>query len=367
MSVQPVRVGVLADSIGDGSGIDRYVTELLGGLAAHPDVELTVAARPEQVDAAGAIVRSATAILPIRGRGQIGRATWERERLGRVLERRGVEVVHGTKHVVPRTRLARVLTAHDVTLLSDPRQFPIAKRVLMPTVYRWSLRHADVVIAVSEATRRRLLAADRRITAEIVVAPNSTSRAVTEALPRPVAMLEGRPFALVVGDLSPRKNIDLLLRIWDDVWSQTGLLLAVVGPDGWRSAATHRRLAALVATGRAVRAGRVDDAELRWCYEHSRMLLYPSVEEGFGLPVAEAIALGTPVIASTDEAVVEAGGGAPRHLDPGDAAAWRAAIVDAAHASEARRPRPQPGWERTVDLTVEAYRRALRRRAQRRS
>ena len=358
-----LHVGVLADSIGDGGGIDRYVTELLRGLGARPDVALTIAARPERVDQARSAAPSARSVIPIRGRGQIGRARWERDRLGRVLERAGVELVHGTKHVLPRTRLARVLTAHDVTLLSDPRQFPVAKRMLMPTVYRWSLRRADVVITVSETTRRRLRAADGRIRADIVVAPNGTSTAVTEAVPSPVEALEGTAFALVVGDLSPRKNVDLLLELWPEIAAATNVVLVVVGPDGWRSAATERRLAELVAAQCAVRLGHVDDAELRWCYEHTRVLLYPSLEEGFGLPVVEALALGTPVIASTDAAVVEAGRGVPIHLDPHDRAAWRSAIIEVASSAGPREPRPQVGWAETVDRTLHAYRLALRRHA----
>jgi glycosyltransferase involved in cell wall biosynthesis len=367
-STPPIHVGVLADSIGDGSGIDRYVSEIVRGLSERSEIELTIAVRPERVAAAREIAPSA-GVVTIRGRGQIGRSLWELERLGRLLEEAGVDVVHGTKHVVPRTRLARVLTAHDVTLLTNAGQYPLAKRLLMPTVYRWSLRHADVVIAVSEATSRKLRAAEPRLRADVVVAPNGTSTAVTQAESRAVDLLDvtGRSFALVVGDLSPRKNIDLLLGIWDDVWAATGLVLVVVGSDGWQDGATRRRLADLVAQGRAARPGRVDDAELRWCYEHARILLYPSVEEGFGLPVAEAVALGTPVVASTDDAVVEAGAGAPVHLDPRDAAAWRSAIVELATSGGHRVPRPGTSWHESVDRTIDAYRRALHRREPRHS
>jgi len=355
MTAGGLRVGILADSLGEGGGIARYVEEIVRGVAAHPDIALTVFARVEQVDAARALAPTAREVVAIGGRGQIGRSAWEVGRLGGLVERLGIDVVHGTKHVLPRTSRAKVLTAHDVTVLTHPEQFPVAKRLLVPRVYRWSLREADVVIAVSETTRHRLVSLDPALGDRVIVVPNGTATEITESASTRLRELDGRSFALVVGDLSPRKNLSVLLDIWDEVWAATGWTLAVVGPDGWRSRGTRRRLERLVRAGQAVRPGRVSDAELRWCYEHAETLLYPSLEEGFGLPVVEALALGTPVIATTDAAVVEVGAGVPRHVDPRDRAGWCDAITDAARSARARQARVGPEWARSARLTVEAY------------
>jgi len=357
---RPLRAAMLADSLGDGGGIDRYAIELVRGLSVRPDIELTVVTGRNQVEFAESIASSLAEVIPIRGVGQIGRALWEREALGGLLARRGIQVVHGTKHVLPRTRLPAVLTAHDVTVLTSPRQFPLAKRLLVPHEYRVSLRRANVIVAVSETTRDRLVALDPSLAPRVVVIPNGASSALTRVSPKPVRGLEQRVFALAVGDLSPRKNLDLLLGLWDEIHARTGMLLVVVGPDGWRSSATRRRAQELVARGIAARPGRISDAELRWCYEHAAVVLYPSFEEGFGLPVLEALALGAPVIASTDAALVEVGRGHPTHVDPRDASGWRRAIFQVAAS------RHRPGrmvvsdWSDAVDGTAHAYRAALR-------
>ena len=95
-------------------------------------------------------------VIEIGGRGQVGRALWERYRLGRVLERAGVQVVHGTKHLVPVTRLPTVLTVHDVMPVTWPQQFKLVKRALLPRQFLRSLRATTVIVAASQTTARRL-------------------------------------------------------------------------------------------------------------------------------------------------------------------------------------------------------------------
>lgn len=103
------------------------------------------------------------------------------------------------------------------------------------------------------------------------------------------------------------------------------------------------------------------DAELRWCYDHAAMLCYPSREEGFGLPIVEALVQGLPVVAGTDPTLVEAAQGHALHLDPDDRAAWRDAVI-----ATTRRGRPaEPpalvlrSWAEHVDQTVAVYREAV--------
>ncbi len=358
----PVRVGLLATALHGGGGMARYERELLHALGARGDVELVVVV-PEGEEPAVAGVANVREVVTLRGRGTVGRGLDERYGIGRRLERIGVDVVHGTKHLVPRTRLPSVLTVQDLILLTWRATFPGPKALLLPRQYRASIRDATILVAVTEATRARLGALESDLLDKTVLVPNGLSVPLLQVAPEPVPTAADRPFALVVGDLSARKNVELLLGLWEDgVGEATGLLLVVVGPAGWKSDATRDRLAALVERGRAVWARDAPDAQLRWCYEHATLLLMPSFEEGFGLPIIEGRAFGVPIVASDDPALVEVGGGQITHLDPRDVAAWRAAIVAAAD-----RPRVPsvpsvaglPTWEACAQGTLDAYRRAI--------
>jgi glycosyltransferase involved in cell wall biosynthesis len=363
MTSARVRVGYLADAIGGGGGIGRYTRELLGLLGRRDDVELVVVAPPDDVRGVEQLaLPSVVEVLAAGGRGQVARALWERYRLGRVLDRHDVDVVHGTKHLLPRTALPTVLTVYDVMPLSSPEQFSLAKRILLPRQYRRSLRQATVLVAISETTRARLVAIDPTLAASTRVVPLGFTAELRDVDPVPLpGWAADDSFALVVGDLAPRKNLGLLLDLWPDVHRTTGLGLVVVGPEGWRSAATRKRLEQLEQTGVARWCGRVPDGQLRWAYEHAAMLLFPSREEGYGLPVVEALELGVPIIASNDAALVEIAEGHALHLDPDEREVWRAAILAAVEAGE--RPRPALGrrltWTQTADATVAAYRDAI--------
>jgi glycosyltransferase involved in cell wall biosynthesis len=219
-----------------------------------------------------------------------------------------------------------------------------------------------VLVAVSEATSARLARLDPSFRSKTVIASNGLSVELISASAVPPIDKPSRRFALVVGDLSPRKNVSLLTEIWDQVTARTdGLQLVAVGPDGWRGAQTRRGLEKLARQGHAIWAQQVGDEQLRWYYEHATVVLVPTFEEGFGLPVAEALALGAPVIASTDDALVEVARGRAIHIPPDDPAAWVEAIVSAA-TRPAPPPQPPsfPTWREHAGRTIEAYRLAVK-------
>jgi len=365
MTDERIRVGYLADAIGGGGGIGRYTRELLVLLGHRADVELVVVApHDELLRVERLALPNLVDVIRAGGHGQVARATWERHRLGSLLAGREVQVVHGTKHLLPRTALPTVLTVYDVMPLSSPEQFAFAKRLLLPRQYLRSLREATVLLAISQTTRARLLRIDPSLAARTRVAPlgfASELRDVPSA-PLPGSIAHGA-FALVVGDLAPRKNVGMLLDIWDHVHRATGLELVIVGPEGWRSAATRRRLEGFATRGVARWYGRVPDDQLRWAYEHAAMVLFPSHEEGYGLPIIEALEFGVPVIASDDDALVEIADGRAIHLAPGDSDAWQVAVVTMAKARERSQPprKSRSSWTQTVDDTVVAYRDAIAR------
>lgn len=362
MGDQRVRVGYVAGALADGGGMARYARELLRALAERDDVELVVVA-PEAARGTYDALPSAAVggFIPFAGRGPVGRALWERHRLGAVLEAEAVDVVHGMKHLVPRTALPTMLTVHDLMPISRPEQFGIVKRVLLPHQFRSSLREADLLLSDSVATADRLAALEPTWAGKTTVALLGVAPHLLTVDPVAPSAAPAGPFALVVGDLSPRKNLRLLLDVWDDVQAQVeGLHLLAVGPEGWRARPTRRRLEEAVAQGGVVWASHVTDGELRWCYEHASVVLMPALEEGFGLPVIEALALGAPVVASTDAALVEASGGRASHVDVEQPEQWVARIVEVVRAGRRPGAPPElPTWGACAAATVAAYRSLL--------
>ena len=178
-----------------------------------------------------------------------------------------------------------------------------------------------------------------------------TDPAVRERLRR------GR-FALAVGTFEIRKNYPLLIDLWEDLLRDPGfdLDLVIVGMPGWRADDVIARLEALPGFGsRIFWFKRLSDSGLSWLYEQCLVLLFPSLYEGWGLPVVEALQHGRPVIASDRGATPEAGFGHATILDPLDHAAWREALLAAARGPRqvaAVEPGLLPDWDGTA-ATVE--------------
>jgi glycosyltransferase involved in cell wall biosynthesis len=340
----------------------RYTTELLGALSRRDDVDVAAVTTPAAADAVSAIVGS-DRVLTIPARPLPMMALRER-RADLPAPWPDVDVVHGVKHLLPRHGPAlRVLTVHDLLPLDRPHDFGIAKRTLLPGPYRASLREADVLLCVSEATRGRLGAHVASAVDRSTVVPLASAGSLLAATAEAVPELAGRQFAMVVGDASPRKNLRTLVAAWPAVTEQVpGATLAVVGPPNWgRSAAVGWQ--ALHRAGSLVSLRQVADARLRWAYEHATVVLCPSLAEGFGLPVVEALDLHAPIVIAKDPALVEAAAGrAWRELPATDPAAWAAALIDAF-----RTPAPRPGhgdgparsWDDVAAESVSAVRHAM--------
>jgi len=198
------------------------------------------------------------------------------------------------------------------------------------------IRAAARVIAVSEFTAREIeellgISRDR-----VRVVANGVEPVFTSSGPR----AEG-DYVLAVGTLEPRKNLQRTI----EAAKRVGVELRVAGEPGWG------RVDAGVAW-----QGRVDDDELARLYRGARCLVYPSHYEGFGIPVAEALACGTPVVTSRGSAMEEVAGNAAVLVDPLDVESIAAGIVEASSRRvDAFEP---PTWDEAARLTVEVYREA---------
>jgi glycosyltransferase involved in cell wall biosynthesis len=200
------------------------------------------------------------------------------------------------------------VTVHDLAVLRHPGAFGRWTQLYVPRVAPHVVRAAQRVIAVSEFTAgeiERLLRVPRE---RIRVIANGVEAAFTPEGPR----ADGE-YVLAVGTLEPRKNLARVI----EAAERLGVELRVVGARGWG--------AVDVRGANVTWSGRVDDAELARLYRGARCLVYPSLYEGFGIPILEAMACGTPVVTSRGGATEEIAGGAAVLVDPldaGDIAAW---------------------------------------------
>jgi glycosyltransferase involved in cell wall biosynthesis len=324
----------------------RYTVEVVRELEARPEVEVHVHCCPATAPFLGDELGIDHDRLHTGATGSTIRDSLvERFGLGSLIDRLAIDVVLGTKQLLPRRRGSetRVLTVHDMLPLDRPGDFGPAKRLLLPTAYRQSIREADVLACVSRATRQRLVHWEPGVGERALVVANAMTSSLTAVPAQTVHQLVGRRFALVVGDRSHRKNLGFVLDLWPEVVARRpDAHLALVGPPGWGRNQRLGALSDLVAAGVATELGLIPDGQLRWAYQHAAVTLCPSRLEGFGLPVLEALTLGCPVVLSTDPAQVEVADGRGTVIGLDRPERWVDAIVDHLGSSPGAVEAPPP-------------------------
>ena len=274
---------------------------------------------------------------------------WYPVLLPRAAARANVDVLHCTIfRGPPRARVPTVVTVHDLAVLRHPELFPAWTRLYGATALRPTVRAADRVFAVSEFSKREAVELAGVDPDRVDIVPNAV-----EPVFRPDGpALEG-DYVLAVGTLEPRKNLARVV----EAARRAGVELRLVGAPGWGDSG--------VAGTHVTWLGRLDDDELAAAYRGARALVFPSLYEGFGIPVLEAMASGAPVVTSSASAMAEVADGAAVLVDPLDVAAIGAGIEEA----ESRRAELVPlgyerarlySWERAVAAAVAGYERALR-------
>jgi glycosyltransferase involved in cell wall biosynthesis len=260
-----------------------------------------------------------------------------------------------------------VNVVHDLAIIRMPGFFDLPKLALQRPLLPLVVRQAAAVATVSEASRRdvvSLLGVPEHRVLMLPGAPHPACRPPSAAEVERVRARFGleRPYLLSVGTLEPRKNLPTLLRAFDRLLGRAGkrsaeLDLVVVGGRGWRDREIRREIERRSSTGRLHTLGYVNEKDLVALYGGAEVLAYPSHFEGFGLPVIESMACGTPVVATDVEALREVSGGAAVLVPLGDEAALGDAIATfvedpAARAAARARGLARAGdfrWETTAD------------------
>lgn len=295
--------------------------------------------------------------------------------IARAIARERVDLVHFPHLDVPRwVRSPHVVTVHDLIPLrvADPTR-PPWKRLAFRWVASTVPRRATRVFTVSHHTRQDLETYLGLPPGHILVTPPGVEERFFDPVPDgAIAELRTRmalpgPFVLVVGQTKPHKNLDLLFEVFAALEDRYPALRLVVAGMPDPASRLESRILERGLAARVRLVGRVDEDDLHGLMAAATCLAFPSWYEGFGLPPLEAMAHGTPVLASSATSVPEVVGDAGLLLDPANMLEWRSAlerILESAELRDALRSRGQARarmfrWSETARVTVEGYRATL--------
>ncbi len=313
------------------------------------------------------------------------RILWEQTRLAAAS--RELALLHGLAFATPlAVRCPTVVTVHDLSFLRFPSAFRPYNRSYLSLITRSSVRRAARVIAVSESTRQDVISLCGVSPQKVKVVPNGVTQAfspVPEDQAAAFRQRKGLPdrYILFVGTLEPRKNLVRLVEAYAKVRQMIRrrgasggndrgdelLALIIAGSKGWYYDEITARVAELELAGSVRFPGFVPADELPWWYRAATLFVYPSIFEGFGLPVLEAMACGTPTVTSTVSSLPEVAGDAALLVNPHDTDALADAIyrvlTDPVVADRLRRAGPRQAahfsWARTASATAAVYRDVL--------
>jgi glycosyltransferase involved in cell wall biosynthesis len=287
------------------------------------------------------------------------RIGWMQMLAARVLDDVRADVAHFTNGMIPLgTHAARVVTIHDMSLKLHPQCHPLRRRVLNRPLVGVAARVADAIVAVSHSARQDLLTFHRVPSERITVAYEAAGplfRPIDDRIKRArIRLRYALPdrFALYVGAIEPRKNLPRLVDAFAAA-RRDGIPheLVCVGPYGWSSRDLYDRVDRLGLRRSVHFTGYVPAEDLPLIYNLAEFFVFPSIYEGFGLPVVEAMACGTPVITSNSSSLNEIAGHAALTVNPYDRDALRAAIVRLATDAELREDMSERGLQRSHEFS----------------
>lgn len=329
-----MRLAVMGRSIRPGlSGVGRHALGLVRGLAENaPDVDLSVFLTRDAppLDAAG--VTELRAPLPTPN--EYARALWEQTVVPLQASRRGIEVYHSPNYILPAAlRCPSVVTVHDLTYL-DRSLHRWTSHHYLSAMTAAALRQATAVVAVSEYTRRLVEAHYPHTEGRVRVIYQGLAQGMRRPEPAAVEAFRerkafGHPYVLYVGTIEPRKNVARLIQAFERAVAAGSLPhhLYLAGAWGWKAGPVADALAASPLAARIHRTGYLEDAELPLWYAAADAFVYPSLEEGFGLPPLEAMACGAPVVTANTSSLPEVVGDAALTVDPTDLNALAGAMA----------------------------------------
>lgn len=373
------------------TGIGRYTWELAIRLPHHSDISSvrylahgrwrSIQTLSETTSVAGGVAEGTDSVRPFLQRLARSRMAGRLyERLLPVVTRMRInsqetDLYHGTNYFVPDTDVACVVTVHDLSTLLNPEWHQAERVRRINKMIKQSINRARFVITDSQAVRQEIISYFALSGSKVIVVPLGVDPVFrprkVEEIRQCLAKLELQPggYCLCVATVEPRKNLLRLINAYRalparlrDKWP-----LVLVGEKGWNSESIHQAIVQAEREGWLKYLGYVPQDMLPALYSGCHLFVYPSLYEGFGLPVAEAMASGVPVLTSNRSSLPEVAGDAAWLIDPEDESViregllvtiqdelWRARAVKAGLRQAA-----QLTWEACVCRTVDVYRAVL--------
>jgi glycosyltransferase involved in cell wall biosynthesis len=347
------------------AGVRRYVSELSRSLAARADEVEVIALGADDPSCLPDGVRVEPATWRPRRND-----FWQVLALPVLARRARIDVYHAPAYTAPLFGVRPlVLTIHDVSYARRPEYYPYRRDLARRVFYRLSALRADAVITVSDFSRAEIAKAYRVPPDRIRIVHEAAASCFGPVNGRLPAAVPDRPFVLHVGEVHARRDLltalRAVIRVRESVPSMARLQLVAVGRDHEHAAQALRDQAS--AAGHPDAAMHVEymgDGGLLDLYHAAAALIYPSRYEGFGLPLVEALACGTPIVASNTSSIPEVVGTAGLLCPPGDdgafAEALRSIVTDATRAAAMRRQSLDRAaafsWTRAARETLAVYR-----------
>jgi glycosyltransferase involved in cell wall biosynthesis len=377
------RIGIdITSALTQGAGIGRYTRELVGALVETNQTESFVlfsAKQPAQVPVAARIPQAANVSYhqaPVSERWLY--RLWYRLDLPIRVEwvTGKLDLFHSPDFVLPPVAhdIPTLLTVHDLSFVHFPETFTPSLVNYLNKIVPRSVSRSSHILADSEATRRDLLEMYQVPLDKITVLYSGVNKRFKPVnkerrlqVVRDKYGVGRRPYILSVGTLQPRKNYEMLIRAFRPVAAANPHNLVIAGGKGWLYDRMIEEISRQGLEDRVQLVGFVDDEDLPALYSDASLFAYPSLYEGFGLPLLEAMACGVPVLNSNASCLPEVAGAATKQLPPNDQQTWSVAMMSLLSNAEERSRMVAAGflqarrftWERAAQQLSAIYDRLL--------
>lgn len=365
-----MRIGIDAHFVGVRHGGNEYVFEnVLRNMAERPQPGEELHAFSLDLKARSVLPAEGVRLVPLRRKSVYLQRALEIPRRARELD---LDILHVPFNFLPVGRSRKVIHVHDLAFLHLKESFTFAERQRMTWMTAFCGRRADHVFTISEFSKADILRTYRIPESKVTVTPLATGsgefRAWNDAEREAFRGRQGLgfPFLLFVGTLQPRKNVITLLKSFkalvDAGDKDTRVIL--VGRKGWIYEELFGYLQANGLQGRVLHREGVGPRDLAGYYNTAQAFVFPSLFEGFGLPILEAMACGCPVISSDASSMPEVYGDAALPFAPSDDRALASLMASILRDSSLRADLVRKGftnakrfsWNRTVDIIRKVYR-----------
>ncbi len=358
------------------SGVGQYIYALLDSAVrlAPEDQFLVYCNQANQPNYTYDTPNSSTKVWGLSGARRPVRLSYEYAFLPGELRREGLDVFHGASNFLPTRRACPyVVTIHDLSYHVHPERCPPVRRYYWYAMTSRTVSVADLIITISENSRRDIIRFFPGTESRIRVVPEAAhSRFVQlqhqreeSAMARLEQELDGRPYVLYLGTLEPGKNVARTVRAFDSIAERfPNHQLVLAGDKGWLFQSVFDAIAGAAHRDRIKYVGHVTDSEAVALFNYADLCVFPSLYEGFGLPPLEAMACGCPVVTSNRSSIPEVVGDAAIQVNPESEEELAAAMARVLESSALQQEMAQAGlqrakqfsWDRCAEETLAVYR-----------